>query len=61
MPEDPEPERSLRATWLGVVVILVLLVVGIFLVGRIGRMVAIQDCVAQGRTNCAPIAASPRG
>ncbi len=60
-PEDPEPEpSSLRATLLAGAVILVLAVAGVFLVERLVRVVAIQDCVAQGRTNCAPIADMPR-
>ena len=34
---------------------IVLVVVGYFLTTKLREMIAIQDCVASGRTNCAPI------
>ena len=51
--EDPGRKRQLIAS---VLVIAVLLAVGLWLTGALRSGSAIQDCVAAGRTNCAPIA-----
>ena len=37
---------------LGIVIILVLLVVGLFLVHRLHRTSAIEDCLLAGHSNC---------
>jgi hypothetical protein len=58
MPGGNEPQGSRRGALIALVVILVLIVGGLFLWDKISRMAAIQDCVAQGRTNCAPIGAA---
>jgi hypothetical protein len=54
MAED-EPKRSpLRAiVGLGLIVVLILGV--LFVMQQLRHAAAIQDCVASGRTNCAPI------
>lgn len=41
-------------------VLVLLLVSGLWLVDRLKQISTIQDCVMQGRRNCAPIAAPPR-
>lgn len=51
------PGRQLAAA---VMVIALIVVIGLFLSGALRRSAAIQDCVAAGRTNCAPIATPPR-
>jgi len=51
--DDPGRNRKLIAS---VLVIAVLLVSGLWLTGALRRGSAIQDCVAGGRTNCAPVA-----
>ena len=56
VPGGNEPQGSRRGALLALIVILALVVGGLFLWDRLSRMAAIQDCVAQGRTNCAPIA-----
>lgn len=43
-----------------VMVIALIVVIGLFLSGALRGSAAIQDCVAAGRTNCAPIATPPR-
>jgi len=61
VPTGREPDGSRRTALLALIVIAALVVGGLFLWGELSRMAAIQDCVASGRTNCAPIAApSPR-
>jgi hypothetical protein len=55
IPGGNEPQGSRRAALLALVVILALVVGGLFLWDRLSRMAQIQDCVAQGRSNCAPI------
>ena len=51
--DDPGRNRQLIAS---VLVIAVLLLAGLWLTGALRSGSAIQDCVAAGRTNCAPIA-----
>ncbi len=50
---DPGRTRQLVAA---VLVIVALLAVGLWLAGALRGNSAIQDCVAAGRTNCAPVA-----
>lgn len=50
------PGRQLAA----VMVIALIVVIGLFLSGALRGSAAIQDCVAAGRTNCAPLATPPR-
>jgi hypothetical protein len=53
MPDDPGP-RPYRAL-VGLAAIIVMIVVVLFIMHRLNEASRIQDCVASGRTNCAPI------
>ena len=54
---EPEPETptSNRGPMAALVVVLVLVVLGFVLTQALRKNSSIQDCVASGRTNCAPI------
>jgi hypothetical protein len=53
---------SRRPAMVGLGLVLLLIVGGMFLVHVLHRMGQIQDCALSGRTNCAPIdGASPGG
>ncbi len=52
--ETDSPRGALAA--LGVIVVLVL--GGLWLMRTLSGAAAVQDCVAAGRTNCAPVSAS---
>jgi hypothetical protein len=53
-PDDTPQGGPLRAVvGLGLIVVLILGV--LFVMGQLRHGAAIQDCVASGRTNCAPI------
>ncbi len=54
MDEEPEPSNT-RGALAAVGVLAVLVLLGLWLTGVIGSAGDIQDCVASGRTNCAPI------
>lgn len=45
------PQRAL----LGLIAIVVMIVAVLFIMHRLNEASQIQDCVASGRTNCAPI------
>jgi hypothetical protein len=60
IPSGQQPEGSRRGAVLALIVIVALVAGGLFLWREISHMAAIQDCVAQGRTNCAPVAAPQR-
>jgi hypothetical protein len=47
--------HSHRAAIVGLIVCLVLVFGGLLLVYKLKAMSELQDCVMQGRTNCAPI------
>jgi hypothetical protein len=51
-PRRPDPRRTAA---LGLIVIVVLVIVGLFLIHVLRDMSRVQDCVMPGRTNCAPI------
>jgi hypothetical protein len=55
--EDQEPGH--RATLAAVLMIVVLLAVGAYLIHVLRASSSLEDCLMQGRTNCAPIAKSP--
>jgi hypothetical protein len=44
---------------IGLVVIALLIIVGLFLTHVLRDMSHVQDCVMQGRTNCAPVDPGP--
>jgi hypothetical protein len=50
-----EESNSQRAALIGLVICLLLVLGGLFLVYELKRMSAVQDCVMQGRSNCAPV------
>ncbi len=50
--------NSHRAALIGLVVCLLLVLAGLALVYGLKKMSEVQDCVMQGRTNCAPIDSS---
>jgi len=47
--------HSHRAAVVGLIICLVLVLGGLFLVYKLKAMSALQDCVMEGRTNCAPV------
>ncbi len=54
MAEDEQKSSPLRAI-VGLGLILVLILGVLFVMQQLRHASAIQDCVASGRTNCAPI------
>lgn len=57
---DVESQRrqdanSHRAAIVGLIICLVLVLGGLLLVYKLKAMSELQDCVMQGRTNCAPV------
>jgi hypothetical protein len=54
-PTEPEAPASNRGPMAALLVVLVLVVLGFFLTQGLRKNSNIQDCVASGRTNCAPI------
>ncbi len=55
MSEDRNPEPSPHRALIGLIAIVVLVVVVLFIVHRLDQAAKMQDCIASGRTNCAPI------
>jgi hypothetical protein len=51
-PRPPDPRRTAA---IGLIVIVFLVIVGLFFVHVLRDMSKVQDCVMQGRTNCAPV------
>jgi hypothetical protein len=54
-PEEPRPPDPRRTALIGLVVVVLLVIAGLFLTHVLRNMSQLQDCVMQGRTNCAPI------
>jgi hypothetical protein len=52
--EQEAPSR--RAALLAGAVVLLLVLCGLWLAGLLGHAGMLQDCVAAGRSNCAPVA-----
>jgi hypothetical protein len=50
-----EDSNSHRLALIGLLICLLLVLGGLFLVHELRKMSNIQDCVMQGRTNCAPV------
>ncbi|HLW24954.1 MAG TPA: hypothetical protein VKT22_11400 [Steroidobacteraceae bacterium] len=50
-----EDRRSQRAALIGVAICLLLALAGLLLVHELHKMSSMQDCVMQGRSNCAPL------
>ena len=57
---DPDYERGRTRRSVAALAVVALLVIALFFLGRkLASMAEIQDCVWQGRTNCAPLATPP--
>ena len=54
-PGGPRPPDPRRTAAIGLIVIVLLVIVGLFLIHVLRDMSKVQDCAMQGRTNCAPI------
>jgi hypothetical protein len=54
--QGPNPRRAL----IGLLAIVVAIGGVLFIMYRLNQAAQLQDCVASGRTNCAPIETSPR-
>jgi hypothetical protein len=52
---DDEPGPDPRRALAGLIAIVALIVAVLFIMHRLDQAARIQDCVASGRTNCAPI------
>ena len=58
-PDDPPP-ASPRRMLVGLLAFVVAIVLVLFIVHRLQDSARMQDCIASGRTNCAPIEAQQR-
>jgi hypothetical protein len=54
-PQEPRQPDPRRQALIGVAVIVLLVIAGLYLVHVLKSTSQIQDCVMQGRTNCAPV------
>ncbi len=55
MSESGPPEPSPRRALVGLLALVAMIVAVLFIMHRLNQAAQIQDCVASGRTNCAPI------
>ena len=55
MSESGSPEPNPRRALVGLLALVALIVAVLFIMHRLNQAAQIQDCVASGRTNCAPI------
>ena len=53
--ERDDEENRVTASLAGMAVALLLVVVGVFLIQKLEASSKLEDCLLQGRTNCAPI------
>jgi hypothetical protein len=53
--DDGEDEGGHRGPLIALGVVVVLIVAGLWLTHVLGGAAVVQDCLASGRTNCAPI------
>jgi hypothetical protein len=60
MADDDDPGPSPRRALVGLLAIVGLIVGVLFIMHRLNQAAQLQDCVASGRTNCAPIEAPAR-
>jgi len=58
-PGTPPPPDPRRAGVVSLLIILALVLGGLYLVHVLRNAAQVQDCILSGRTNCAPIEASP--
>ena len=52
---DNDPGPNPRRALVGLIALVVLVCAVLFIMHRLNEAARIQDCVASGRTNCAPI------
>jgi hypothetical protein len=52
---EREADERRTSALLGLIVILSLAIAGVILVRQLGAESRLEDCLLQGRTNCAPI------
>jgi len=57
---DDDPGPNPRRALVGLVAIILAIGGVLFIMHRLNQAARIQDCVASGRTNCAPIATPER-
>ena len=55
MSESGPPEPSPRRALVGLLALVAMIGAVLFIMHRLNQAAQIQDCVASGRTNCAPI------
>ncbi|HET7883072.1 MAG TPA: hypothetical protein VFL55_19460 [Acetobacteraceae bacterium] len=55
MSDSEPPEPSPRRALIGLAALIIMVVAVLFIMHRLNQAAQIQDCVASGRTNCAPI------
>lgn len=53
--ERDNEENRFTASLAGLAVALLLVVVGLYLIQKLAASSKLEDCLLQGRTNCAPI------
>jgi hypothetical protein len=54
-PHDPDGDDRRTRSLGGLAIILFLALIALFLVRELSKVSQLQDCVMQGRTNCAPL------
>jgi hypothetical protein len=60
MADDEENRGPPRGALVALALMVALIIAVVFVMHRLGDAARIQDCVASGRTNCAPIEAGRR-
>jgi hypothetical protein len=60
MPQPDQQNQRPRGPLIALGVVVLLFVVGLFLAHELYQNGKLEDCLMSGRTNCAPIPASPR-
>ena len=58
MVDDPDPPSSPIRAVVGLAAIIGMILLVLFIMRQLQHAASIQDCVAAGRTNCAPIEAA---
>jgi hypothetical protein len=58
-PDERPPPDPRRTAMIGFVVIVLLIIAGLFLTHVLHDTSRVQDCVMQGRTNCASVDSNP--